>query len=60
MFGKSKRKKKELIHILKAVSTKQLVAELKRREGVETIIAEPYQSIESKIEGPAIVMVIND
>lgn len=45
---------------LKNVSTAQLVSELKRREGVEVKIAEPYQEVNLTVNGPAIVMVVKD
>lgn len=45
---------------LKDISTKGLVEELKIREAVETHIAEPYQDIEVKVNGPAIVLVVTD
>ena len=45
---------------LKQVSTAELVKELKKRKGVETIIAEPYQDKEIKVNGPAIVLVVID
>lgn len=41
-------------------TTEQLVNELKKREGVETKIAEPYQDIELSVNGPAVVLVIKD
>lgn len=46
--------------MLKDVSTKELVEELKNREGVSAKIAEPYQDLSVKVNGPAIVMVIID
>lgn len=46
--------------MLKDVSTKELVEELKTREGVSAKIAEPYQDLSVKVNGPAIVMVIID
>lgn len=42
------------------VSTKELVEELKRRSGTKTTIAEPYQDVAVKVNGPAIVLVVND
>lgn len=42
------------------VSTKDLVEELRRREGVEVTIAEPYEDVEIKVNGPAIVLVVTD
>ena len=45
---------------ISTVSTASLVQELSRREGVETTTAEPYQDVEVKVNGPAIVMVVID
>lgn len=45
---------------LKDYPTCQLVEELKTREGVETTIAEPYQDVTVKVNGPAIVLVVID
>ena len=45
---------------LQKVSTKELVEELERREGVETTIAEPYQDKTVSVNGPAIVLVVTD
>ncbi|MCI1951777.1 MAG: BC1881 family protein [Clostridiales bacterium] len=45
---------------LKAISTCDLVNELKNREGVEITIAEPYQDINIKVNGPAIVLTVID
>lgn len=45
---------------IKEFSTKELVEELRRREGVEATIAEPYQDVEVKVNGPAIVLVVID
>lgn len=42
------------------METKELVEEISKREGVKTIIAEPYQDVEVKVNGPAIVLVIED
>ena len=42
------------------ITTKELVEELSKREGVKKIIAEPYQDVEVKVNGPAIVLVIED
>lgn len=41
-------------------TTAALVEELKKREGVETHIAEPYADLEVKVNGPAIVLVVID
>ena len=40
--------------------TCDLVDELRKREGVETHIAEPYQDVTISINGPAIVLVVTD
>lgn len=45
---------------LQKVSTKDLVEELEKREGVETTIAEPYQDKTVSVNGPAIVLVVTD
>ncbi len=45
---------------LEKVNTCSLVEELKKRDGVEVTIAEPYQDEEIKINGPAVVLVITD
>lgn len=42
------------------ISTKELVEELKKREGVEIRYAEPYQNEEIKVYGPAIVLIVID
>lgn len=45
---------------LEQVPTKYLVEELRRREGVETKIAEPYEDVTVSVNGPAIVLVVTD
>ena len=45
---------------LEKFKTCELVKELRGREGVETKIAEPYQDIDIKINGPAIVLIVTD
>lgn len=45
---------------LKYLSTKELVEELKRREGVTSNIAETYEEKIVRIDGPAVVLVIID
>jgi hypothetical protein len=45
---------------LSQISTKELVCELKSRDGVKAIIAEPYKNVEIKAEGPAIIFVVID
>ena len=42
------------------LKTCELVAELDRREGVKKIIAEPYQLKDISVEGPAVILMIND
>ena len=46
--------------ICRKIPTKDLVEELKKREGVRTAIAEPYENKSFNVEGPAIVLVIID
>ena len=41
-------------------STKRLVDELGIREGVEKIIAEPYENTTISVEGPAVILKIID
>lgn len=45
---------------LEAISTKSLVEELKKREGVEATIVEPYKQHNAHIEGAAILLEITD
>lgn len=45
---------------IKNVPTKFLTEELSKREGVEKIIAEPYQSSTVEVNGPAIILVVTD
>lgn len=45
---------------LKEISTKELVEELKKREGVDTKIAEPYSEAVISLCGPATVLVVID
>lgn len=45
---------------LDKATTKELVEELERRTGVKKIIAEPYQDVAVKVNGPAIVLVVID
>ena len=45
---------------LRNVPTKELVFEPKKRKGVETTIVGPYQDVEVKANGPAIVLVVID
>lgn len=45
---------------LKEVSTKELVAELMRREGVETKEIAPYEPFSRAYTGPCVVLVVTD
>lgn len=45
---------------LKEVSTKELVEELKQREGVETHVIGPSALITVQADGPATVLVVID
>lgn len=45
---------------LKEINTKELVEELKKREGVDTKIAEPYSEAVISLCGPATVLVVID
>lgn len=45
---------------LSDIPTYELVGELRKREGVNTHIAEPYEDLEVKVNGPAIVLVVID
>ena len=42
------------------VSTKELVEELKKREGARIEYAEPYQDKKISVNGPAVILVIID
>ncbi len=46
--------------LLETISTAELVEELSRREGVENTMAEPYQDVQIKVNGPAIVLIVTD
>ena len=48
------------VAILEEIKTCDLVAELSKREGVETHIAEPYQDVAVLVNGPAMVLVVID
>lgn len=41
-------------------STKELVEELQKREGVETSFAMPYEDVSVSVNGPAILLVVID
>ena len=45
---------------LSEVSTKTLVDELSRREGVEAKVAEAYQDETVTVNGPAVILVVID
>lgn len=45
---------------LSKVKTSELVAELETREGVNMIIADPYQKGEVSVEDPAVILVVMD
>ena len=45
---------------LTKLSTKDLVEELEKREGVEITTVEPYQDKAVSVNGPAIVLVVTD
>lgn len=45
---------------LTTVTTAELVNELKKREGVETKIAEPYEDVEVSVNGPATILIVID
>ena len=48
------------MEILKEIPTCLLVKELENRQGVEKIIAEPYQQKPVVVDGPAIVLVVTN
>ena len=45
---------------LAEISTKDLVEELKGREGVEATIVEPYRDSKVVVNGPSVVLVVTD
>lgn len=45
---------------LTEISTKDLVEELKKREGVGATIVEPYRDDEIVASGPSVVLVVTD
>ena len=45
---------------LKSFETRELVEELRKREGVAVEVAEPYEKKEIDIEGPAIMLIVID
>lgn len=42
------------------ISTKELVEELKEREGVKTEYAEPHQDKKLSVNGPAVILIISE
>ena len=46
--------------MLEKISTKELVEELKEREGVKTEYAEPHQGKKLSVNGPAVILIIID
>lgn len=46
--------------MLKNIQTKELVEELKKREGVQAEYAEPHQDKSISINGPAVILIIVD
>ena len=46
--------------VLKNIPTKELVEELKKREGVKAEYAEPYQDTVISINGPAVILIVID
>ena len=45
---------------LNEVKTCELMEELREREGVEIIQAEPYQQMDISVEGPAVILIVTD
>lgn len=45
---------------LESVPTVDIVTELRKREGVETTVIEPYQDAAVSVNGPALVLVVTD
>lgn len=45
---------------IKDFKTRELVEELKKREGVEARWAEPYKDLKVNVNGPAIVLIVTD
>ena len=46
--------------MLEQMTTRELIEELSKREGVEVKRAEPYQDVEVSVNGPAVVIVVTD
>lgn len=45
---------------IKAISTKELLEELRQREGVWVEAAGPYEEKEVVVNGPAVVLIVTD
>lgn len=45
---------------IESIPTCELVWELEKRFGVEKITAKPYQDVEIKVNGPAIILIVTD
>lgn len=45
---------------LENVPTANLITELRKREGVETTVVEPYKDAAVNVNGPALVLVVTD
>jgi hypothetical protein len=45
---------------IEIVPTADLITELRKREGVETTVVEPYQDAAVSVNGPALVLVVTD
>lgn len=45
---------------MKDIPTCQLVEELRRREGVEVTVAEPYEDVTVTANGPAVILLVTD
>lgn len=48
------------MEVLQQTSTHELVEELGHRLGVEKITAQPYQDVEIKVNGPAVILIVTD
>lgn len=46
--------------MIEKFTTKDLVEELKRREGVKVDYAEPYQDKKISVNGPAVILIVID
>lgn len=51
---------REILSPLRDIPTCGLIEEIKWRQGVDVKIAEPYQDIEVKVNGPAVVLIVTD